>query len=715
MKAERRKVKSQLQTYLQWPLILSILIFAANVAVLVIEPNAGGVMVPFTLAYIAIAGWLFWTGNKRLQNGLVSYAADYSWSQKQLLASMELPYGIADTDGKFLWMNRALKAVLKDEKSGKRSLTTLFKEITPESLKKLEHSMEVQSSYGDAIYRVSVKRVYISADEELLENMEEENKEDQLLAVYLYDETELHGYIQAFTDQKMVAGLIYLDNYDEALESVEEVRRSLLVALIDRKINKYISGINGIVKKMEKDKYFFAIKQQYMARLEEERFGLLEDVKTVNIGNEMAVTLSIGIGMNGDTYVQNYDYARTAIDMALGRGGDQAVVKNGSKIQYFGGKSQQLEKQTRVKARVKAHAMRELLETKDRLLIMGHKIGDTDSFGSAIGMYRIAMALNKKAHIVLNDITSSVRPMYDRFDKSSEYPSDMFVTSEEAKELVDNGTALVVVDVNRPSITEEPQLLKMVKTIVVIDHHRQTNEKIANATLSYVEPYASSASELVAEILQYVGDNVKLKSVEADAMYAGMVIDTQNFVVQTGVRTFEAAAFLRRNGADVTRVRKLFRDTMEDHKARAEAVREAEIFEDAFAISVCPADIARTPYTLKDLRDVINAMAWYKMNDLHLVINNNYIFLEEYVKDGHDPLKEAYTAFRLESDMVGENGQKLTADDVYFTKKEFRELIDYAKTRGVNIVPEFDTPGHALSFTKVRPDLIYQGPMNHPG
>ena len=221
MKAEKRKIKSQLQTYLQWPLILSILIFAANVAVLVIEPNAGGVMVPFTIAYIAIAGWIFWTGSKRLQNGMVSYAADYSWSQKQLLASMELPYGIADTDGKILWMNRALKAVLKDEKSGRRSLTALFKEITAESLKKMEHSMEVQSTYGDAIYRVSVKRVHIGANEELLENMDEENKEDQILAVYLYDETELHGYIQAFTDQKMVAGLIYLDNYDEALESVE--------------------------------------------------------------------------------------------------------------------------------------------------------------------------------------------------------------------------------------------------------------------------------------------------------------------------------------------------------------------------------------------------------------------------------------------------------------------------------------------------------------
>lgn len=595
MKVDKRNVKNQLQMYLQWPLVLSVLMICANLAVFFASPNAGGIMAVFTILYLIAAGWLFWNGNKKLINGMVSFAADYSWSQKQLLASMELPYGITDTDGKILWMNRAMTAVFKDEKSSKRSLTVLFKEITPDTLAKMEHAMEVQSTYGDSIYRVSVKRVNIGPNGDLLEEVEDGDLSEQVLAVYLYDETELHSYIQAITDQKMVAGLIYLDNYDEALESVEEVRRSLLVALIDRKINKYISSINGIVKKMEKDKYFFAIKQKYMDRLEEERFGLLEDVKTVNIGNEMAVTLSIGIGMNGDTYIQNYEYARTAIDMALGRGGDQAVVKNGSKIQYFGGKSQQLEKTTRVKARVKAHALRELLETKDRLLIMGHKIGDTDSFGSAIGMYRIATALNKKAHIVINDVTSSVRPMMDRFTKNSDYPSDLFVTGEEAQELVDNGTALAVVDVNRPSYTEEPQLLKMVKTIVVIDHHRQTSEKIANATLAYVEPYASSASELVAEILQYVGDNVKLKSVEADAMYAGMVIDTQNFTNQAGVRTFEAAAFLRRNGADVTRVRKLFRDKMEDYKARAEAVRAAEVFEGAFAISVCPADGVESP------------------------------------------------------------------------------------------------------------------------
>lgn len=618
---EDRKIKNALQVYMQWPLLLSVLVVCANAAAALVSVHAGAVMAIFTVLYLICAGLLFRYGRKKILGGLVSFGADYSWSQKQLLSSMELPYGIADTDGKILWMNGAMTDVFGAEKASRRNLTLLFEEITPESLEKMDHALEVHSSYDEFRYRVSVKRVEVGPDcgvaakgESKKEELASENRNEQLLAVYLYDETELYGYIKAITDQKMVAGLIYLDNYDEALESVEEVRRSLLVALIDRKINKYISSINGIVKKMEKDKYFFAIKQKYMQRLEEERFGLLEDVKTVNIGNEMAVTLSIGIGMNGETYIQNYEYARTAIDMALGRGGDQAVVKNGQKIQYFGGKSQQLEKTTRVKARVKAHALRELLETKDRLLIMGHKIGDIDSFGSAIGMYRIATALNKKANIVINDVTSSVRPMMDRFVNSSDYPADLFVTGAEAAELVDASTALVVVDVNRPSYTEEPQLLKAVKTIVVIDHHRQSSENISNATLSYVEPYASSACELVAEILQYVADSIRMKSAEADAMYAGMVIDTNNFTNQAGVRTFEAAAFLRRNGADVTRVRKLFRDRMEDYKARAEAVRQAEVFDGAFAISVCPSEGVESPTVVgaqaaNELLDIVGIKA----------------------------------------------------------------------------------------------------------
>ncbi len=611
---ENKKVRNVLQKYMQWPVVLSALVLCANGAVGLVSGKAGMVMAVFTVLYAFCAGVLFWYGKKRILTGLVGFAADFDQSQKNLMASMELPYGIADEAGRLLWTNRAFSAVIRDEKSARRSLTVLFTEITEEGLEKMDHALEVQCAYGGAIYRASIKRVTIQSDSGLLSAAPGQKTEQQVLAVYLYDETEIHEYMQAITDQKMVAGLIYLDNYDEALESVEEVRRSLLVALIDRKVSKYISGVNGIVKKMEKDKYFFAIEQKYMPSLEAERFSLLEDVKTVNIGNEMAVTLSIGIGINGDTYIRNYEYARTAIDMALGRGGDQAVVKNGEKIQYYGGKSQQLEKTTRVKARVKAHALRELLETKDRLLIMGHKIGDIDSFGSAIGVYRIAAALGKKAHIVINEVTSSVRPMMDRFINNSDYPQDLFLMGDDAAELADPSTALVVVDVNRPSYTEEPQLLNLVKTIVVIDHHRQSSEIISNATLSYVEPYASSACELVAEILQYVTDSIRIKSLEADAMYAGIVIDTNNFTNQAGVRTFEAAAFLRRNGADVTRVRKLFRDKMEDYKARAEAVRQAEVFEGAFAISVCPAENVESPTVVgaqaaNELLDIIGIKA----------------------------------------------------------------------------------------------------------
>ena len=611
---ENKKVRNVLQKYLQWPVVLSALVLCANGAVGLVSGKAGMVMAVFTVLYAFCAGVLFWYGKKRILTGLVGFAADFDQSQKNLMASMELPYGIADEAGRLLWTNRAFSAVIRDEKSARRSLTVLFTEITEEGLEKMDHALEVQCAYGGAIYRASIKRVTIQSDSGLLSAAPGQKTEQQVLAVYLYDETEIHEYMQAITDQKMVAGLIYLDNYDEALESVEEVRRSLLVALIDRKVSKYISGVNGIVKKMEKDKYFFAIEQKYMPSLEAVRFSLLEDVKTVNIGNEMAVTLSIGIGINGDTYIRNYEYARTAIDMALGRGGDQAVVKNGEKIQYYGGKSQQLEKTTRVKARVKAHALRELLETKDRLLIMGHKIGDIDSFGSAIGVYRIAAALGKKAHIVINEVTSSVRPMMDRFINNSDYPQDLFLMGDDAAELADPSTALVVVDVNRPSYTEEPRLLNLVKTIVVIDHHRQSSEIISNATLSYVEPYASSACELVAEILQYVTDSIRIKSLEADAMYAGIVIDTNNFTNQAGVRTFEAAAFLRRNGADVTRVRKLFRDKMEDYKARAEAVRQAEVFEGAFAISVCPAENVESPTVVgaqaaNELLDIIGIKA----------------------------------------------------------------------------------------------------------
>lgn len=623
---DKIKIKGQLRIYMQWPLYLSALLIIANVAIGAVSATAGMIMTVFTVIDIGISLWLFTYRKKRLLNGLVEFSTEYSWMQKQLLTNLGLPYGLLDGSGRLLWGNAALGEALGEEKPFKttrKHLSAIFPEITKEILELPDRAATVHSTCNGRMYQVQLKSVYMKDFEgEMAETIGTADMDQQLIAVYLYDETEILTYKQMVDDQKMVAGLIYLDNYDEALESVEEVRRSLLTALIDRKIAKYIAGMNGIAKKLEKDKYFIAIKQSYMQELKENRFSILEEVKMVNIGNEMAVTLSIGLGMDGESYSQNYEYARIAIDMALGRGGDQAVVKDGERIQYYGGKAPQVEKTTRVKARVKAHALRELMETKDRLLIMGHHLTDVDSFGAAVGIYRIATAMNKKANIVINGVTSSVKPIMERFLGNPDYPEDIFLSGAKAAELVDNNTILVVVDVNRPSITDAPELLQLVKTVVVLDHHRQSSEIITNAVLSYVEPFASSTCEMVAEVLQYIADGIRIKSAEADAMYAGIVIDTNNFTNQTGVRTFEAAAFLRRNGADVVRVRKLFRENLKEYKAKAEAIREAEIFEGCFAISTCPSEGIESPTVVgaqaaNELLDIAGMKATIVMSEFN--------------------------------------------------------------------------------------------------
>ncbi len=337
------------------------------------------------------------------------------------------------------------------------------------------------------------------------------------------------------------------------------------------------------------------LRKKAVEELKEHKFDILEDVKTVNIGNDMAVTISIGIGLNGLSYAQTNEFSRNAIDLALGRGGDQAVIKTADNITYYGGKSQQVERNTRVKARVKAHALREIITSKDRVLIMGHRLADVDSFGAAIGIYRIATTLERKAHIVVNEVTTSVQPLIALFENNPEYEDDMIVNSQQALELAGSNSVLVVVDVNKPSITECPELLRYCKSIVVLDHHRQGTEVIENATLSYVEVYASSSCEMVSEVLQYIGDNIKIRNEEADCLYSGIMIDTSNFMTKTGVRTFEAAAFLRRSGADVTRVRKLFRENAIEYKAKADAVSQAEIYRNAYAISTCTSEDIQSP------------------------------------------------------------------------------------------------------------------------
>lgn len=594
-KKNKIKLNGQLRSYLKWPLLLSFLLIAMNVAVYLVDRRAGALMTIFVAVYIALVMVLYYHNRPVLLNELIAFATQYGQVQKSLIRELAVPYALLDSQGRLLWVNRKFSDLTGKEKQYHKSITNIFPEITLDRLPKSGEDTEIKLRYEEFDFRINLKSVVI---DELINDsriLNVENQENHLIAMFLFDETELNAYIHKFEDETMVTGLLYLDNYDEALESVEEVRRSLLTALIDRKINKYFYDIDGLVKKLEKDKYFLVMRQRSLDELRASRFSLLEEVKNVNIGNEMAVTLSIGIGANAGSYGKNAEYARIAIDLALGRGGDQVVVKDGEKIAYFGGKTQAVEKNTRVKARVKAHALKEFMSSKEKVVVMGHKITDVDSFGAAVGIYRAAKALNKRTHIVIDNPTYSIKPLMEGFLNNQDYDQHMFVNCHEAREIVDENTMVVVVDTNKPSYTECEDLLYMTKTIVVLDHHRQGSEVIKNSVLSYIEPYASSACEMVAEILQYFSDGIRIRNIEADSIYAGIMIDTDNFMQKTGVRTFEAAAFLRRCGADVSRVRKLFRENMDNYRAKGETIRNAELFRGAFAISVCPSDYVESP------------------------------------------------------------------------------------------------------------------------
>lgn len=620
MKKSKVKYTGKMKAYMQWPIVFLVLLAVLDVLVYLISVQAGILISIFTGLYLIITVILTVRHRPLIMNEMISFATQYGQVQKTLLDEFCIPYALLDSDGRLIWMNEEFSQTVGKDKSYRKNIQTLFPEIHSGTMPGLQGVREIDLQYGDKDFRARLQRVSVESMEESVSFVEIPKDKNYVIALYLFDNTELNRCIQENQDQKMVPGLIYLDNYDEALDSVEEVRRSLLVALIDRKISRYIAGYDGIVKKIEKDKYFIAIKNKYLKELQANRFSLLEEVKAVNIGNEMSVTLSIGIGVNGKGYIQNQEFSRIAIELALGRGGDQAVIKDNDKIFYYGGKSQQMEKSTRVKARVKAQALREFIGNGEEVLVMGHKNTDIDSLGAAVGIYRAAKMMDKRAHIVLGEINASIRPWVKMFRENKEYEEDMFINHEQAESIVNPQTVLVVVDTNRPALCECESLLNRTKVIVLLDHHRRSSDVIENAVLSYIEPFASSTCEMVAEILQYFTDEVRLKSLEADSIYAGIIVDTNNFVAKTGVRTFEAAAFLRRSGADVTRVRKLFRDDITAYKARAEAVRHAEIFMREYAISRCPTDNLESPTVVgaqaaNELLNIVGIKASFVLTD----------------------------------------------------------------------------------------------------
>ena len=612
------KLKGKLKGYTQTPLVLTALFGAMDVWMYVLNIKAGVLGSVFVGIYFFVMLFVYW---RILMNELIDFATQYGTVQKRLLNEFEVPYAVMDATGKLLWMNRQFEALSEKNKGYHKSITTIFPQITRELMEK-EDELELVVEREECVYRASVHKIHFTDILHESSSIELTEKVQYLQVIYLFDETQLTRYRIENQEMQMVPALVYIDNYDEVLDTVEEVKKSLLVALVDRKVTKFFASIDGLVKKTENDKYFVVFQHKYLEKMEEEKFSLLEDVKSIKVGNEMSVTLSMGIGYVGNDYTKNYEYSRMAIDLALGRGGDQVVVKTRDRISYFGGSNRQVDKSTRVKARVKALALREIMITRDKFFVMGHKIADIDSFGAAIGIYCAARQLGKKAQIVIDEVNTTLRPLKECFTPENGYPDDMFIPSQLALDEIDSHTALIVVDTNRPSYTECPNLLNRAKAIVVFDHHRQCEDVVKNAVLSYTEPYASSTCEMIAEVLQYFDEDIKLSTQEADAIYAGILIDTNNFVSKTGVRTFEAAAYLRRCGAEVTRVRKMLRNDMDAYKARAEAVRHAEVFHNMFAISVCPADNIESPtvacaQAANELLNIIGIKASFVLTEYH--------------------------------------------------------------------------------------------------
>lgn len=620
---ERVDIKTEVNRYLQRPFHFASLWVVTDVLLFAFSGRKAGLIgTAGLLVYLLVAGLFYGRKKSKLNRELVTFAARYGQVQNRLLKEFILPYALLDSRGTVLWMNDAFAELSGKDGDYHKNIAALYPEITGARLPGEEMKSEVTVTKNGKTYRAALQVIVM---EELLEgaefiDFEEDLERNSVVALYLFDETEYAALRSEKEENQIVCGLLSIDNYDEALDSVDELRRSLLLALIERKINKYFTDVDGIVRKTEKDRYYFTIRKKALDELEAKRFSILEEVKTVNVGNEIAVTISVGIGYGDTSFLQNAEIARSALELALGRGGDQVCVKEGYNTRYFGGKTESVEKYTRVKARVKAHALKEIMDAKTEVFIMGHKIPDTDALGAAIGIYRCAKSIDKPAYIVIDSPPDSIKPFVEGFRNNPDYADRMFITSREAQTMVGNSSVVVVVDTNKPNYTECEELLYMTDSVVVLDHHRQGREVIKGAVLSYIEPYASSACELVTEIVQYFDEKLKLKVLEADCLYAGIMLDTSNFLTRTGVRTFEAAAYLRRNGADVTRIRKMFRERMEDLRAKSKTIAEAEIYESCFAISECESYGLRNPTVVaaqaaNELLSVMGVKASFVLTD----------------------------------------------------------------------------------------------------
>ncbi|MGI6668057.1 MAG: DHH family phosphoesterase [Acetivibrionales bacterium] len=502
---------------------------------------------------------------------------------RNTLLNFPMPLAVVEKDGFITWHNASFKDIMEKEEIFESTVKPLILDLIKNGL-----AAEKQNENYPVVSRqAEIDRMHYNVLCSPAGQGTGKENGNNVFVLYFLDITDLVNLKKVYAGEKIAAGIFVIDNYDELMQSMEDSNRPQMLAEIDKKIVQWLSFTNGIFKKFERDKYIFLFEQKHLKEFEEEKFDILDSIKEINTGNKIPVTLSIGIGLNGSTLFENYRNAAASIDLALGRGGDQAVIKNGDSFSFFGGKTRELEKRTKVKARVIAFALRELIDQAPAVFIMGHENADIDMVGASLGLYRIAKGRGKKAHIVLDEVNPTIEGLMLRIQKDDEYEG-VFVKRAEAVEMADEKALLIVVDTHRRSFVEAPVLIDITGQVVVIDHHRRGVDYIHDTVLTYQEAYASSTCELVTEIIQYIDEKLELRQVEADALYAGIVVDTKNFTYKTGVRTFEAASYLRRHGADTVVVKQLFQNSIETYSSISAVIKNTELINDETAIAVCP-------------------------------------------------------------------------------------------------------------------------------
>ena len=497
---------------------------------------------------------------------------------KSSLINSPFPLVILETNGNIVWKSSKFVTEFADIDMDNYidDLIIDIKDEIEKSDNKKRKSVIRQIQIGKKTYTV---------EGEFAKSKKYERKKspEYMMILYFIDETEKVKLKQENEDKKICVGIIMIDNYEEVTQRVDAEQKTQLMAKVESTIYDWVNETNGILVKADRDTYVYVFEQKNLEKIKEEKFAILDSIKNLVRKDKIQLTLSIAISNEGDTERDVYKSASAAMDVILGRGGDQAVIRQNGKYLFFGGKVEEVEKRTKVKARIVAHALEELIKENDKIMIMGHTNPDIDAIGSALGIYRIAKTLEKEAKIVANVETPSIKDLYESIKDQYQ---EVFISSETALAQVDSGTLIIVVDTHKKTYVESPELLTKTNKIVIIDHHRRSADFIDNSILTFQEVYASSAAELVTEIIQYTQNEVELSEVEAEALYAGIMMDTKNFTFKTGVRTFEAAAYLRRCSVDIIKVKKWFQSDLESYNTISEIVRKAEIVRDSIGISI---------------------------------------------------------------------------------------------------------------------------------